>query len=100
MDKKGSILLSDLNELKNVFTGHCRELKCSEEYIKTCENKFDNIKDALTALHLIRKKQIVVRGLIESFDRSNGIDAYNINFTPSLTNEEYEFLRRTISWVC
>lgn len=33
----------ELEDLKNAFVSHCRELKCKEDYIKVCKNKFDKI---------------------------------------------------------
>lgn len=42
--------LEELKDLKNAFIGHCRELKCEENYIKVCENKFGKIEKELKAL--------------------------------------------------
>ena len=35
--------LANLEDLKYAFISHCRELKCREDYIEICENKFNSI---------------------------------------------------------
>lgn len=39
--------IGELEDLKNAFIGHCRELKCEENYIKVCNNKFNKIEKEL-----------------------------------------------------
>ena len=46
--------LEELKDLKNAFIGHCRELKCEENYIKVCENKFSKIEKELKVLKVIK----------------------------------------------
>lgn len=47
--------LAILEDLKNAFTGHCRELKCETNYIQVCEHKFSKIEKELKALEIINK---------------------------------------------
>ena len=51
--------LEALEDLKNAFIGHCRELECKENYIKVCENKFNLIEKELKALEIIKDRLIV-----------------------------------------
>ena len=48
--------LEELKDLKSAFIGHCRELKCEENYIKVCENKFGKIEKELNALEILKTK--------------------------------------------
>lgn len=54
--------LEILEDLKNAFIGHCRELKCETNYIQVCEHKFSKIEKELKALEII-KKHIVNKDL-------------------------------------
>ena len=42
MNKK----LANIKDLKSAFISHCKELGCDENYIKACENKFNDIETA------------------------------------------------------
>lgn len=51
--------LSNIQDLKNAFISHCKELGCDKNYIKACENKFNNIATALKRLEKIDNRKIV-----------------------------------------
>ena len=80
--------LEELKDLKNAFIGHCNELKCEENYIKVCENKFSKIEKELKALEIINKYYIFEENQFYPFKRKNIRDRE--------TKEESDFLKEVL----
>ena len=105
----------DLRELKNAFVGHCKELKCKDDYIKVCKQKFDIIETALKnyeirkqqydfivnvsqryeeLLHLVCKKEVDMF----AFKKAENVEIYNKNCNSryTLTKEQFDLLKEVI----
>ena len=109
--------LEALKDLKNAFTGHCRQLKCEENYIKVCENKFSKIEKELNALEIIK---VLFQGRCKLYERTTYIETcneqgchtkriattlyvlefhnYDLHYEFHLHKEEYDLLKEVLLW--
>lgn len=68
----------------------CKDIEDAIECIETLEA-------AVEAFDIIRNKKVNVSALLYAcFKKKDGLDFYNINFTPSLTKEEYKKLKKEL----
>ncbi len=70
----------------------------SESEEELYKNYYNEIKNALKALEIIKEKEVVVSLLIWS----NTLDQYNNNtfiVFSKLTQEEYDLLKEVLSWI-
>lgn len=88
--------LAILEDLKNAFTGHCRELKCETNYIQVCEHKFSKIEKELKALEIIKEKEVNVYDFKE-YESKYEYNKHTKEEFQELTQEEYDLLKEVLS---
>lgn len=92
--------LEILEDLKNAFTGHCRELKCETNYIQVCEHKFSKIEKELKALKIIRDRNVAVGLLtitVTARAYNEGIrEMFHGYDDGKLAQEEYDLLKEVL----